>query len=1159
MGLSFIFGASGAGKSTVLYERVLQEAQENPDRNFYLIVPDQFTMQTQKEIVERSPVHGIMNIDVLSFGRLSYRVLEETGGVAMPVLDDTGKNLILRIVADRMRDQLGVLGARLQRPGYIHEVKSAISEFMQYRIGQAELREIIACASGRAALSGKLQDLSVLYGGFTDYIRDHYITTEESMEVLAKQIGKSQKLRGAFVAFDGFTGFTPVQLQVIEQLLLTAQDVVFAMTTDGREDPFAEDGEQKLFHLIHRTVRQLCRCAERVGMPHGGKQENSRDRDVFLREETVHRFAHQPVLAHLERNLFRYPQESFTAQPDGIELSELSSPREEARFCARKIRRLVREKGYCYRDIAVVCGSLDTYAPHIRSEFTKEGIPFFLDQTHGILLNPFVEFLKSALALKLQDYSVDSVNHYLRSGLTDFSPEEIDELDNYIRATGIRGGARYRKPFTRLPAAVSEEDALAQLKRLNGMRIALTEATEPLQHMGETASEKIRALYSFTAAAQVQEKLLAYEKRFEAAGEPVRAREYHQIYPYIIDLFSQVDTLLGQEKLSDREFSDLLEAGFSEMEVGAIPQNVDHITVGDMERSRLKDIRVLLFLGVNDGNIPKHADKGGIISDIDREFLQTTQWEFAPSPRQKMYIQRLYLYLNMTKPSEKLVLSFARTGSDGKSLRPAYLIEMIRKLYPGLQIMRPEEYSEAERFETWEDGLNYLAEGLRSAAAGELADTEQAGLYAALQLYDGNGQAARLLDAAFSRYLAIPLPQRLAGELYGSSIVSSITRLERYAACAYAHFLQYGLRLKERELFSFEPVDMGSLFHEILADFSERLVSHGYTWKDFPRQEGLALLSESAESCAAACAGGVLYDNARSLYALVRIKRILERTVLTLQTQLQQGDFEPEQFELPFRMKIREQKTDGQDSFELTGRIDRIDSFVDQDTCMVKVLDYKSGSNQFDATAFHHGLQLQLMTYLHAALQHEQEQHPGLQIVPAGVFYYHLDDPILDLDGEIAPEALQEQLLLLQRVTGLVNADETVIRKIDHTPGNVLTTLPLTRKTDGSFKESPMLMQAEDLQLLTDYAMHKMHCFTREIQNGNIAMTPYERKSADACTYCPYSRICGFDPKVPGYRRMVLAEEKKDVMLESIRQELQQETAQQASEGQMGKEEQHAD
>ena len=349
--LSFIFGGSGAGKSSILQERIIQESLKHPEKRYLFLVPDQFTMETQRSLVEKHPCHGIMNIDVLSFGRLSYRVFEETGGVSQPVLDDTGKNLILRIVADRLKPELKVLGGYLKKQGYIHEIKSAISEFMQYGIGLAELEKIIAFSEKRGALAGKLKDLLLLYRGFEEYIRDHYLTKEESLQVLSYRIASSSLLRGSVLAFDGFTGFTPIQLQVIRELMSVAEEVCFTLLFDGNQEPRQEIGEQNLFALSAKTFRALEKCAEEAGTDRG--------EDLYLKEVPVKRLNNVPALAHLEQNLFRYPQKSFPGEPTGIHLAFLPGMREEARYAARMVRRLIREEGYYFRDIGVVCGNLE--------------------------------------------------------------------------------------------------------------------------------------------------------------------------------------------------------------------------------------------------------------------------------------------------------------------------------------------------------------------------------------------------------------------------------------------------------------------------------------------------------------------------------------------------------------------------------------------------------------------------------------------------------------------------------------------------------------------------------------------------------------------------------------------------------------------------------
>lgn len=1141
--LSFVFGGSGSGKSSVLQERMIRESMEHPEKRYLFLVPDQFTMETQRSLVEKHPWHGIMNIDVLSFGRLSYRVFEETGGVSQPVLDDTGKNLILRIVADRLKPELKVLGGYLKKQGYIHEIKSAISEFMQYGIGLPELEKIIAFSDKRGALAGKLRDLALLYKGFEDYIRDHYLTKEESLQVLSSRVKDSALLRGSTVVFDGFTGFTPIQIGVIKEIMAVAEDVYFTLLFDGQGDPGKDVGEQNLFALSVKTLKSVEKCAKEAGIGRG--------EDLFLKEIPVKRLKDAPALSHLEQNLFRYPQKSFAGVPGEMKLAFLPNMQQEARYAARMIRRLIREEGYFFRDIGVICGSLENYADVINSEFSKLDIPFFIDQNRGILLNPFVEFIRSALRLYSQDFSVDAVNHYIRTGLTGLFPGTIDELDNYVREMGIHGYGRWNKLFTRLPKELDrkkcseeeEAEGAALLARLNGAREEILRSSVYLKEMGKTASEKVRALYDFIEESRIQEKLTAFEKEFEEEGDLVRAREYHQIYPFIIDLLSEIVELSGEEELTDQEFAELLDAGFSEMQVGTIPQNVDHVTVGDMQRSRLKEIRVLLFLGINDNNIPGNAGTGGILSDIDREFLQGSEYELAPSPRQKMYTQRLYLYMNMTKPSDRLYMTWAGCDQDGKTLRPAYLIEMIKKLYPDLIIEHPEEENVFERLETWEDSFDYVAEGLRRTVSGVMPAEEEAPLLQVLKTMQGRqetaAEAEKLLQGAFAGYKEERLPKYLALALCGGNLAGSITRLETFAACAYEHFLQYELSLKEREEFRFEAVDMGNIFHGVLAEFSERLPDTGYSWFDFPEETGERLLQEILEAQAAAYGNAVLHETARSRYALERIGRILRRTIFTLQYQLKQGRFTPKKFEMSFssleNLDAVNVALSESEKMRLTGRIDRLDTCEEDNVCYVKVIDYKSGKNNFDIVALYHGLQLQLVTYLNAAIEYEKKEQPQKEIVPAGILYYRIDDPILEIREEKTPEEINAELRKVLRPSGIVNDDENIIEKIDASTGAVKEVLPLTRKKDGSFAANSLLMSRENIEIVSAYVSGKLKELGRDILNGEIGMHPYSRKDREACTFCPYSRVCGFDKKLPGCEMRVLQEEDREILLEKMK------------------------
>ncbi len=1139
MSLRFCFGPSGSGKSHRIYEEIMQRAAEEPGRNFLIIVPDQFTMQTQKDLVMRSDRDGILNIDVLSFGRLSHRILEEVGTKEMPVLDDTGKSLVLQKVAADLKEQLPAMGSLLHKQGYIHEVKSAISEFMQYGISTQDMDKLITSAQKRGALAMKLKDLKTLYRGFQDYIRDHFITTEETLDVLRRSLSKSKILKGSVVVFDGFTGFTPIQNRLIQELMRVCAETIVTVTIGVGEDPYKMDGEQKLFHLSKKTVADLEKLA--------AEAEVERGEDLFVKGGP-NRFAKAPALHYLEQNLFRYQYEPYAGEQQEIHMFEALSPREEVHQTALYIRHLIREQGMTYRDIAVVIGDLEGYASYVETEFGQLEIPCFLDRTRGIVLNPMIEYIKSALQLYIKDFSYDTVFHFLRSGMADISREEIDELENYVIRTGARGYRTYSRLFTRRTeemqgnAEGSEQAEEKTMERLNRIRQQFMDAVEIL-HMGsqEKAGDYVSHLYDFLEQNQVQQKLLNYQQQFEKEGDLSRAREYAQIYRLVMDLLDQVYELLGEEEISRQEFADILEAGFGEITVGTIPQNVDRIVVGDMERTRLKQVKVLFFLGVNDGNIPKNASKGGIISDMDREFLIESGTEMAPSPRQQMYIQRLYLYLNMTKPSEQLYLSYAKVNSEGKGIRPSYLIDTVRKLFPAMSVEYPQNRSRLEQIEGRQEGARYLAEELREYVEGTLPEEERQDFYLMYRAYEADAVGRDLLTrAAFRRYRESGLSRIVARALYGQQLENSVSRLETYAACACRHFLQYGLSLQEREEFGFEASDMGTVYHAVLENFAGKLAESNLTWWDFTEDFAAKAVKESVEAYAATYGETVLYSSARNEYAITRMSRILTRTVLTLQKHLKQGSFQPDDYELSFRFaedldSIHVDLSEDE-KMHLQGRIDRIDVSEDAEHVYVKVIDYKSGNRKFDLAALYYGLQLQLVVYMNAAMEMESRKHPDKEIVPAALLYYHIDDPTIETPVELTDEQINEQILAKLRMNGVVNSDPEVVERLDRYMQDKSVVIPVEKKKDGSFSARSGVLSREEMQLISSYVDAKIRSIGREILDGKIAANPYEKGNEEACTYCAYKKVCGFDGSIPGYEKRQLEALDKQALMQRMQE-----------------------
>lgn len=1154
MSLQFIFGNSGSGKSTYLYQKIIEESMQRPDGNFIVIVPEQFTMQTQKDLVMAHPRGGIMNIDVLSFQRLAHRIFEEVGADQRSVLTETGKNLMLRKVAIREQERLKVLGSRMNRPGYVSEVKSVLSELMQYEVSDFELQEMERRTENRPLLNAKLEDLQVLYRAFLSYRRDRFLKPEEIYDVLCQVAGESALLKNSVLAFDGFAGFTPSQIRVLEELLVCCPKVYLTVTLDARESVFGKLQEHDLFAPSRRLVQAVSEAARSAARRMGGNDTMFLP-PVVLGKTSLPRFKKGGALFHLEQNLFRSRRQSYGGIPDEISMHISKNPAAEVHFAARTISYLVREKDLRYRDIAVITGDLSSYNNYVKHIFPQYEIPAFVDETRQILLNPCLEFVRGALEIVQRDYAAEAVFRCLRTGMAGFSADETDELENYVLAAGIRGHRKWKKTWEYRPAQQREE----ALEKVNVYRERLVERFEPfaekMRKKGNTLLFYATALYELLRDCEISRQLQERAAQLEADGEMGQAREYSQVYGILIRLLDEMAELLGEETMELQEFTEILEAGLSEAKVGVIPPGIDQVQVGDIRRTRLAHVKILFFLGLNDGWVPARGNDGGIVSDMERELLKENGMELAPTARENSYIQRFYLYQNLTKPSQQLYLSWCLGSSDGVVMRPSYLVSNIRRLFPKITVCEEKEPgSELWQTTTRKNGMQYFLHGLQEARMGNVMPKWKELYRSYAQDDEYRERVRKLVQAAFSGGAARQLSFSASKKLYGEVMTNSVTRLEQFAACAFAHFAMYGLRLRERELYGVKPADLGILFHRSLDLFSRRIAVSGRDWTELTEQEETILMEQCVDEVSEKYGADALHSDARSAYTINRLKRILCRSAWVLHEQLAAGSFRPSGFEVSFadagNLETVNVSLGGHGRMHLQGRIDRIDTAQTEDAVYVKVVDYKSGMAEFDPVSFYYGLQLQLVVYLNAALEMEQRQHPERVAVPAGIFYYRMQDPVLEKEAGADEAAMRERLLKKLRPDGIINEDDEVLELLDHGFSGDSLVIPAGRKKDGSLKAASKTVTPEQFQTLSRFARRKLTQLGERMLGGEVAPDPYEADGRTPCDYCDYADVCGFDRKIPGSCPHRLEPLGKDEVWIRMEQELKQEASDRSEEAQ---------
>lgn len=1094
MALQCVLGAGRTGKTDYIYEHMIKESMEKRDENFFFLVPDQSTLNAQRELITRHPHHGTMNIDVVGFYRLSYRVFEELSYIPKELLNDEGKSMVIRKVMGECRKDLLVFGSSMEKQGFIEEMKSFFAETYQYDVSLEKLKETLESFEHRDSLTLKMKDIVLILEKFEEYMKDRYLVSEQLLDVLAQKITESAKLKDATIYIDGFTGFTPIQNKVLKKLLPYAKKIVAAFTIDEKRSggPYRE---YELFALPKKEICRLKEMAVKLGVPVLP--------DVILHPDT----AGSAELRHLEQNLFRYPFHVYRGGTEDIKVSRLKNPKEESRYILSRIEHLVRVEGYRYKDLVVLTGDMESYQPELEKCFEDAGIPYFIDGNRALRNNPCVETILSALKMIQMDFSYDMVFRYLKSGFSSLEPEETDLLENFVIASGIRGYARWNRPFK------SRAFTRDEMKQINQSREIFMKETGPLKEglkkRGISVLERLTQLHDFFLTLDIQGQMERKKEEFEAAGALALAKTYDQIYGEVLNIMDQMAAILGEEKLSYDEFCAVLETGLSEMTVGVIPPGLDQVIVGDIERTRVEGVKVLFFAGINEGAVPKPSKGGGLVTDSQREELAKSGISLAPGAADQAYMEQYYLYLAMAKPKDKLYLTYASMDSSGDSKAPSYLIGRIEKLFPGLKrdcgMEGDPVYSVHEAVERFIERLQKISK--------EEPDRELGALYEVLKEMN---LVSKYLDAYFYSNEEKNLSRHLTALLYGKELENSVTRVEKFSGCAFAHFLQYGLRLRERLVHEILPMDMGQVFHRTLQFVGQE---GSWDWKDDGERDRFVdsmverALQEDPDK------QEIFESSSRNKYTKERIKRMAKRAVWAVEQQIKRGEFTPYEYELGFSAEdglscANLSLKDGT-KMKFTGVIDRVDCYEDEENLYLKIIDYKSGNMQFDFTKIFNGLQVQLVVYMNAILELEGKKHPGKRMIPAGMFYFHVDDPVIAPKNSGEPE--MEVLKNLQ-LRGVANEDFGLVEHLEQEDEYGIVTLPVTRTKTG-YKKGSALLSTNELKSLGQKVEEKMKQLGEAMMDGDISIRPYEYQSMP-CDYCAFKSICAYEPKLTKPRKL---------------------------------------
>ena len=1138
MSIQYVLGRSGAGKTHFCYQSMQQALQKNEDHPLILLVPEQFTLQTQRDFVHLQENKGMMRAEVLSFQRLAYRLFDELGGLPQKVLDEIGKGLVLQHAGAQCKDKLEVFAKALQKPGFMKTLGTTISEFYQYDIDAEQLLGYIGDLGDKPLLQKKMKDIYFLYEAFQKYIQEEYITMEEMLDYVSKKIPHSDYLEGAEIWIDGFYGFTPQQYKVLYQLARKAKKIYITLTADPKDYKTVPLIETDPFFESKKTVHKLERMA--------AFYQITLDEPFILGQDPPYRFQKNKELAHLEKQFLAYPSKAYIGSVESIGIYGASNPYVEVEQTAQVILRLVREEGYRFRDIAVVTAGLPQYQKLVEALYTQYQIPHFIDQKQGILHQPLIEVVRSVLQIFLRQWSYESVFRYLKTGLLPIEQEELFLLENYVLAHGIRGITQWTKkgywldetPKDEAQKKQQEEILETKEKILNPL-LAFREKVMNKKHL--TIQDITVALYELLEDAEIVHRLKKEIDFFQKEQKHLLVSETLQSWQMLMDVLDKMVEVMGRQEVTLKEYADILDAGLGQCEMGLVPPGVDQVVIGDFKRSRLQNIKALFIIGMNDGILPSVIEQEGVFSDGERLVMTSLGMEVAPDSRRKAFEEQFLIYLGFTKPSHYLYLSYTVGDAEGKAKRPSMLIGKMKGIFPTLiEKNDREEDDEISFIGRPEATFYHLGNAFRQGMMEQNIPPLWMDVYS--WFYEQpiwQEPLERMAEGLFHTNMEERLSKDAVQKLYGDALYTSVSRLEKYISCPFAYFVEYGLEAKERKFYRLETPDIGRLFHDVLDGFSKKLEQRNWDWRKIEAAQTNELINEVMDEVVAASHYSVFLSTHRNRHLTHRLKRITKRAIWALQEHIKRGVFEPLGFEIGFGEQeklppIVIELPTGQ-KLILTGRIDRVDILEQDGRVYVKIIDYKSGATGFQLLDIYYGLQLQLILYLDALLGSGQSLFHK-ELLPAGIFYFRIDDPMISAVQNLSPEEIESQLLKKLKLSGLVLADIDIIKKMDDTIERYSDVLPVQVTKNGLGKTSSVAT-LEEFQQLQDYVRSLVETVGTDILKGEISIAPYQMKTQTSCDYCLYDGICQFDLQLEDNKYQVLPQIGKEELWDKIKKE----------------------
>lgn len=1119
MSLRLIYGKSGCGKSEYCFKEIAKNVNKE---KIYMIVPNQMALMAEKRLMEKADNLALVNTEVITFSRMAFRVRNEIGGAKKTNLSKSGKAMLLYDILSKQKDTLNFLGKNAEN---VDIIGNSITEFKKHRIDIENLKKE-ANTTTDMYLKLKLNDMITMYEEFEKSIQDKFLDENDVLDILNTQILESNQFKNTTIYIDEFVGFTTQEYEIIAKLMQLAKEVNVTICTDNLLQQ--EDADKDIFYANKNTGIKLINLAKEYGI--------EIEDDVKLTE--LHRFKNEE-LKHLEENFYAVPYKTYKEESKNIKLFLANNQYTEIEHIASEIVKLVRNENYRYKDISVITKNLNLYSSLIKVIFASYNIPVFIDEKKELSENILVKFLIAVLEICNKNWSYEAVFNYLKTGFVNIDKEEIFKLENYCIRWGIKGNKWYKEDWNYVGKEEYTEEELARLNELRRMIVTPIRKLQEKSRKDNSFINLTKILYEFLEEMKIEEVITSKIEKLEEKGFIELANEYESSFKVLIELFDEIVLVFGEEKTNFDKYMSILKIGLKNTGLGKIPATQDQVIVGDVNRSRSHKVRAVFIIGINDGEFPSIYKDEGFFNDKDREYLKEQGFDLANGSLENLYEENFNIYKAFTIAEEKLFLSYASSDNEGRTLRPSILITKLKKIYPNLK-ETSDIITQEKEIITTNNTFDNLIEKLNSYQEGEEIEDIW---FDVLKYYENNPLWKGRLQKSLEGIKYTNVPEKIKPEfikkLYGRTLHTTISRLERYRSCPFSFYLEYGLKLKEKKSLKLQPIDTGSFMHEVIDEFFEEVSTKKISIKDLDKAEIEKIVKQIIEEKLNLKANYIFKSIPKFMVLTNRLCRLVTLSIVYIVQGLQATDFEVVGNEIEFKngkeYKPIEITTEDGRKVEITGKIDRIDLAKDATGKYIRIIDYKSSGKDINLNEVLAGLQLQLITYLDAVCEEKD-------VIPAGVLYFGLTEPKLDKvknSKSITDEEVEQKIREHFRMNGLVLAEMNVINMMDNNlkDGEKSTTIPVKLKKDGSMDKTSKVVSRKEFEILQKYVKKTLGDISKEILDGNIDIKPYYnvKNKRKPCEYCVYGSICNFKKGFYGNDYNYIDNLEKDYILECMK------------------------